>query len=95
MASIEKIYVDLPAEMVSAVRAAVDAGEYPSDGDAIRDALQDWADKRGLQCHTVNELQAKWQEAITEEHAGVSAHEVLDRLERKYQAMADAPNPTH
>jgi antitoxin ParD1/3/4 len=31
-----------------------------------------------------------WQQAIKDKSTGVPADDVLDRLERKYQAMADA-----
>jgi antitoxin ParD1/3/4 len=35
-------------------------------------------------------LRQLWQEAATDKTPGISAGDVLDRLERKYQAIADA-----
>ncbi len=39
MATVEKITIALPAEMAGFVRRAVDAGEYASTSEAIRDLL--------------------------------------------------------
>jgi len=36
----------------------------------------------------VTELRALWQRALSDKTAGVAADDVLDRLERKYQAKA-------
>ena len=35
-------------------------------------------------------LREVWREALEKQGPGVAADEVLDRLERKYQALADA-----
>ena len=56
----------------------------------IRDALRDWALKRSLKKQGVDQLRQLWQEARQDARPGVPADDVLDRLERKYQAIADA-----
>ncbi len=61
------------------VRQAVETGEYGSSSEVVRDALRDWTYKRRLQ-----------EEARQDKTPGVPAEDVLDRLERKYQAIADA-----
>jgi antitoxin ParD1/3/4 len=38
----------------------------------------------------VEELRQVWQQAIENRKPGVPVEDVLDRLERRYQAMADA-----
>ena len=86
----EKISIALPPEMVAVVRGAVATGEYASSSEVIRDALRDWTHKRGLRQQGVAELRAVWQEALADKTPGVGVDEVLGRLERKYQAMADA-----
>lgn len=68
--------------MVSIVRNAVAIREYASNSEVIRDVLRDWTYKR-----TLRQL---WQEALHDRTPGIAADDVLDRLERKYQAMADA-----
>ena len=88
--SIEKISIALPPEMVAQVRQAVETGEYASSSEVVRDALRDWTHKRHLQQQGVEELRQLWLEARSSQTPGVPADEVLDRLERKYQAIADA-----
>lgn len=90
MASIEKISIALPPEMVSLVRQAVETGEYASNSEVVRDALRDWTHKRSLRQQGIEELRRVWQQALEDNSPGIAPNEVLDRLERKYQAMADA-----
>jgi len=89
MASVEKISIALPPEMVALLRQAVDTGEYASSSEVVRDALRDWTQKRNLRQQGVEELRQVWQQAIENRKPGVPLEDVLDRLERKYQAMAD------
>lgn len=90
MSTVEKISIALPPEMLHMIRSAVATGEYASSGEVVRDALRDWAYKRSLRQQGVDEIRQLWQEARADETLGVSADSVLDRLERKYQAIAYA-----
>ena len=90
MPTAEKISIALPSEMVSIVRNAVASGEYASSSEVIRDALRDWTYKRTMRQQGIAELRQLWQEALDDKTPGVAADEVLDRLERKYQAISDA-----
>ena len=90
MPSIEKISIALPPEMVAFVREAVEAGEYSSSSEVVREALRDWSHKRAFRKAGVEELRRVWREAIADNAPGVSPHDVFERLERKYQALADA-----
>jgi antitoxin ParD1/3/4 len=90
MAPVEKISIALPPEMVALLRQAVDTGEYASSSEVVRDALRDWTQKRSLRQQGVEELRQVWQQAIEDRKPGVPVEDVLDRLERRYQAMADA-----
>ena len=89
MASIEKISIALPLEMVTVVRQAVAEGEYASSSEVIRDALRDWTLKRNLRRQGIEELREVWQEALQDKSPGIPMDDVLDRLERKYQTLAD------
>jgi antitoxin ParD1/3/4 len=91
--SIEKISIALPPEMAAQIREAVETGEYASNSEVVRDALTDWTHKRALRQEGVAEVRRAWQEAIDNPAPGLPMDEVLDRLERKYQAMADAASP--
>lgn len=90
MTTAEKISIALPPEMIHIVRGAVATGEYASSSEVIRDALRDWTYKRNLRQQGVTELRSVWQEALNDKTPGISPDDVLDRLERKYQAIADA-----
>lgn len=89
MSTVEKISIALPPEMVTVVRNAVDTGEYASSSEVVRDALRDWTQKRSLRQQGVEELRQVWQQAIKDKTPGAPVDDVLNRLERKYQAMAD------
>lgn len=90
MASIEKISIALPKEMVTTLREAVDSGEYASSSEVVREALRDWTLKRRLREHGLEELRRVWKQAMEDRSLGVSPEEVFDRLERKYQALANS-----
>ena len=80
--------------MVSIVHSAVATGEYASSSEVIRDALRDWTYKRTLRQQGIAELRQLWQEARRDRGPGLSADDVLDRLEHKYQAITDAAGRT-
>lgn len=90
MTTAEKISIALPPEMVHIVRSAVATGEYASSSEVIRDALRDWTYKRSLRQQGLAELRRQWQEALNDKTPGSSADDVLDRLEHKYQSIANA-----
>jgi antitoxin ParD1/3/4 len=94
MSTVEKISIALPPEMVAQLRRAVDTGEYASSSEVVRDALRDWSHKRQLQQNGIAELRQLWQEARADKSPGLNPDAVLDKLERKYQAMADAAGAT-
>jgi antitoxin ParD1/3/4 len=87
--------VALPSELMDAVMQAVDSGEYASSGDVVREALQEWVHNRTLSPETSAGLGELWRQAIENTQPGVPADEVLDRLERKYQARADRTASSH
>lgn len=64
MATVEKITIALTPEMAGFVRNAVDAGEYASTSEAIRDAVREWKERRDLLGYTVEELRELVQEGI-------------------------------
>ena len=95
MPSVEKISIALPPEMVAQVRQAVETGEYASSSEVIRDALRDWTHKRQLQQNGIAELRQLWLQARANRSPGLRADTILDQLERKYQALADAAGKTN
>lgn len=90
MPNVEKVSIALPPEMLSVVRNAVEVGEYASTSEVVREALRDWSHKRSIREKGLEELRGLWQQALEDTTPGVSPHEVFERLERKYRAVADA-----
>jgi antitoxin ParD1/3/4 len=80
--------------MAALLRQAVATGEYASSSEVVRDALRDWTHKRQLQQNGIVEFRTLWQQAREKNGSYVPAEEVLKRLERKYQAIADAAGGT-
>jgi antitoxin ParD1/3/4 len=88
MPTVEKLSIALPPEMAAIVRRAVEAGEYSSNSEVIRDALRDWTHKRNLRDQGVADLRKKWLEAVADDSEGLDPDTVFDALESKYEKMA-------
>jgi antitoxin ParD1/3/4 len=83
MSTIERITITLTAEMAQAVRGAVQAGEYASSSEIIREALRDWRHKRALQEQELGELRAQVQEGLADIAAGRVRDFDAERIIRK------------
>ncbi|MDE5446679.1 type II toxin-antitoxin system ParD family antitoxin [Bradyrhizobium sp. CSA207] len=70
MASVEKVSVALTNEQVSALKAAVDAGEYATTSEIVREAVRDWQLKRELRQEDIQRLRQMWDEGIASGPAG-------------------------
>ena len=87
MSTLEKITISLPSEMVSEIKEAVEAGEFASTSEAIRDALRRWKNARKVIVLSDGELRR----LIAEGDASgepVDGETALRRLRAKYKAMA-------
>lgn len=71
MATVEKMTIALTPEMARFVRNAVEAGEYASTSEAIRDAVREWKERRDLLGYTVDELRGLAREGLD---SGPSPH---------------------
>ena len=66
MAGIEQLTMALPAEMAAVVKGAVDAGDYASSSEVVREALRDWKMKRALQQQELAALKADIDRGLTD-----------------------------
>ncbi len=87
MATVEKITIALTAEMAGFVRNAVDAGEYASTSEAIRDAVREWKERRDLLGYTVEELRELVQEGM---HSGPSARATMADVKAEARRRLEA-----
>lgn len=91
MANIEKVSISLTSEQVAALRAVVDAGEYATASEVVREALRDWQLKRDLQQEDVRRLRQLWQQGLASGSAGESDMATL-RLEARTRLSAAKKN---
>lgn len=70
MAEIERLSIALPAPMADAVRRAVEAGEYASTSEVIRDALRLWESRRHLRERDLEIVRQRWDEGKASGRAG-------------------------
>ncbi|MGZ8330934.1 MAG: ribbon-helix-helix domain-containing protein [Rhodoplanes sp.] len=70
MAGIEKISVALTTEQVAALKAAVEAGEYATTSEILREAVREWQLKRELRQEDINRLRRLWDEGAASGTAG-------------------------
>jgi len=77
MGHVDKRSITLSPELAAAVDGAVDAGEYASASEVIRDALRLWKERRDLFGYTIEELRALIQEGID---SGPGQFDTMDQL---------------
>ncbi len=87
MPSVEKITIALTPEMARFIRGAVNAGEYASTSEAVRDAVREWKERRDLLGYTVEELRRLAAEGIASGPSGRSSMEdVKVEARRRFEA---------
>ena len=88
MSKLERITVTMPEEMAAKMRAAVDAGEYATTSEVVREALRRWAVKQDRRIAELDHLR----ELIAEGERGPfrDGDEFFDELEARIQAKIDA-----
>jgi len=60
MANLERMTVVFPEPMADQIRAAVEAGEYASTSEAVRDAVRLWSGRRQFREQDFVRLQQGW-----------------------------------
>jgi antitoxin ParD1/3/4 len=87
MSTVEKITIALTPEMAGFVRQAVDAGEYASTSEAIRDAVREWKERRDLLGYTADELREMVQDGID---SGPSPRATMSDVKAEARRRLDA-----
>ena len=64
MANVEKLSVSLTPEYVAMMREVVEAGEYASASEVMREALRDWKFRRLQREQAIEELRRIWDVGI-------------------------------
>jgi antitoxin ParD1/3/4 len=87
MANVEKLSVAVTPEMAALMREVVEAGEYASTSEVVRDALRDWEFRRRQRDQAIQELRLLIQEGI-DSGPSKEGKEFFDRLKSKYERLA-------
>lgn len=85
MAEIERMSIALPTPMADAVRRAVEAGEYASASEVMREALRDWKHRRTQRARAIEELGRLWDAGMGSGPA-VDGEEAFARIGRNLDA---------
>lgn len=87
MANVEKVSVALTGEQLSALKAAVEAGEYATTSEIVREAVRDWQLKRELRQEDIKRLRQLWDAGIASGSAGAVD---MQELRQEGRARLDA-----
>jgi antitoxin ParD1/3/4 len=87
MANVEKLSVAVTPEMASLMRTVVEAGEYASTSEVVREALRDWEYRRKQREQAIEELRRLIQEGI-DSGPSVDGEQLFERLKTKYKRLA-------
>jgi antitoxin ParD1/3/4 len=80
MPDVQKVSIALTGEQVTALKAAVETGEYATTSEAIREALREWQWRRDLRAEEVKRLRQSWQEGKA---SGAGLRSILPRRARR------------
>ncbi len=84
----EKVSVTLTAEMVQAIRAGVDSGEYVSASEVVRDALRRWQLQRAEEAERLDAVRARIRRSIDDPRPSLSGSEVDVELAAFFEELA-------
>ena len=90
MANLERMTVVFPEPMADQIRAAVEAGEYASTSEAVRDAVRLWSGRRQLRQQELERLRGAWDAGKASGTAGAIDFDALRQEARKRLKAARA-----
>jgi antitoxin ParD1/3/4 len=82
----EKISVTVTNDMLSVLRASVEAGEYASTSEAVRDAVRLWQRRRSEDAERLAAMRARITRSIDDPRPSLTEAEVDARLDRLFDA---------
>ena len=88
MPDIQKISVAVTGEQLAVLKAAVEAGEYATTSEIIREAIRDWQFKRELRREDIKRLRHLWDEGKSSGQAKPLDFEELRQEAQKRLAEA-------
>jgi antitoxin ParD1/3/4 len=80
MQNAEKISITMTPDMLRLVRESVEAGEYASTSEALRDAVRVWQRQRLEDAERLNAIRARVRRSLDDPRSDMSFEEVDSRL---------------
>lgn len=81
MQNAEKISITMTSEMMRVIRESVEAGEYASTSEAMRDAFRAWQRERDAHRERLVAIKSRVTRSIADPQPDLSGDEVTHRLE--------------
>jgi antitoxin ParD1/3/4 len=91
MANVEKMSVSLTPEYAAMMREVVEAGEYASASEVMREALRDWKFRRMQREQAIEELRRIWDVGIASGPA-TDGEEAFARMRQRIGAKLTEQN---
>lgn len=89
MQTAEKISITMTPEMIRAIRESVDAGEYASTSEALRDAVRVWQKQRHEDAERLAAIRDRVRRSLDDPRADVTAEDMDARLESLFARAAN------
>jgi antitoxin ParD1/3/4 len=80
MPSAEKLSITLSPEMVRALRESVEAGDYVSTSEAVRDAVRIWQQQRHEDAERLDAIRARIRRSLDDPRPNLSSDVVRTHL---------------
>ena len=90
MANVEKVSVALTPEMAATLRQVVEAGEYASASEVMREALRDWKLRRLQRVQAMEALGRQWDAGIASGTA-TEGSQAFARMRERLEAKLPIP----
>ncbi len=85
MSAAEKISITLTPEMNRLIKQRVEAGQFASSSELIREALRVWQKQEDEHQERLASIRARIQRSIDDPRPSIPAEEVFDRLKKMHQ----------
>jgi antitoxin ParD1/3/4 len=85
MSHVERLSITLPVEMARLIRAKVESGDYASDSDVVREALQAWQAGESASAERLAHVRSKIAEADMDPRPSLTE----DAVDRHFRARAE------
>lgn len=87
MQTAEKISITMPPEMVRAIRESVEAGEFASTSEALRDAVRVWQRQRLEDAERLLAIRARVRRSLDDPRPDLTGEELDARLEQAFDEI--------